>query len=73
MRPIQYFPTPEEQDAIDAIAFLRMTTSGEGRTGRATVVSDFVSAALRDRAFLLKRYPELRDHMPPAVSKLLES
>lgn len=68
--PIQFFPSVEEMESIDQIAFRLISERGDGRIGRTTISRLIVSAALHDKPFLLKHFPELKEETPEAVSKL---
>lgn len=70
--PIQFFPTTEEMEAIDAIAFRLIASRGDGRIGRTTIARLFVSAVLHDKTLLLRTVPELKHDTPTAVVKLLQ-
>lgn len=71
--PIQFFPSVEEMEAIDQIAFRLISARGDGRIGRTTVSRLIVSAGLRDKFFLLKHFPELKEGTPDAIAKLFNS
>lgn len=72
VKPIQYYPSAEEMEAIDALAFKHMAVTGSGQVGRTSVTRDLIRAALRDRLLLLRTYPELKENVPDPVDKLLK-